>query len=78
MRAVLYTRVSTLDKRQQTANQLEQLRTACRARFWETGGDLSLSSGLSLLGTHVAVACPTATVPPALRGSVGTVCRVLM
>lgn len=35
MRAALYTRVSTRDKGQDTANQLDQLRDLCRSRSWE-------------------------------------------
>jgi len=35
MRAAIYTRVSTRDRGQDTANQLNQLRDACRARSWE-------------------------------------------
>ena len=35
MRAALYTRVSTRDKGQDTANQLDQLRDLCRTRSWE-------------------------------------------
>lgn len=35
MRAALYSRVSTRGKGQETANQLEQLRTLCTARTWE-------------------------------------------
>jgi len=35
MRAATYTRVSTRDKGQDTANQLDQLRDLCRARSWE-------------------------------------------
>ena len=35
MRAALYTRVSTRDKGQETANQLHQLREFCAAQGWE-------------------------------------------
>jgi DNA invertase Pin-like site-specific DNA recombinase len=35
LRAALYTRVSTKDRGQDTANQLNQLRDLCRARSWE-------------------------------------------
>ncbi len=35
MRAALYTRVSTREKGQDTANQLCQLRDLCKARSWE-------------------------------------------
>ena len=35
MRAALYTRVSTREKGQDTANQLCQLRDLCTARSWE-------------------------------------------
>jgi DNA invertase Pin-like site-specific DNA recombinase len=35
MRAALYTRVSTRDKGQDTANQLDQLRDLCQTRSWE-------------------------------------------
>ena len=34
MRAAIYTRVSTRDKGQDTANQLSQLRELCQARSW--------------------------------------------
>ena len=35
MRAAVYTRVSTRDKGQDTANQLGQLRDFCRSQNWE-------------------------------------------
>ena len=35
MRAALYTRVSTKDKGQETANQLTQLRDFCRSQNWD-------------------------------------------
>ena len=35
MRAAVYTRVSTRDKGQDTANQLDQLRDFCRSQKWE-------------------------------------------
>jgi len=34
MRAALYTRVSTKDKGQETANQLTQLRQFCESQAW--------------------------------------------
>ena len=35
MRAAVYTRVSTRDKGQDTANQLDQLRDFCKAQSWD-------------------------------------------
>jgi len=39
MRSVLYTRVSTRDKGQETANQLRQLREFCAAQGWSVEHD---------------------------------------